>query len=97
MVRALLTVLLGIFAVRCVQAGEEESYRIITLPTPEGLPFEVSGLEILRTGSLAVAIRRGEVWLIENPYQDPPGKLRLKRIASALHEPLGLLQHGDSL
>ena len=97
MVRALLTGLLGIFALRGVQAGEEEYYRMITLPTPKGLPFEVSGLETLRTGSLAVAIRRGEVWLIENPYWDPPGKLRLKRIASALHEPLGLLQHGDSL
>ena len=57
MVRSLMVALLGIFALPAVLAGEEEYYRMITLPTPEGLPFEVSGLETLRTGALAVAIR----------------------------------------
>ena len=97
MVRALFAVLLGILVLRGVRAGEEEYYRMLTLPTPEGLLFEVSGLETLRTGSLAVALRKGEVWLIKNAYQDPPEELQLKRIAYALHEPLGLLEHGDSL
>ena len=97
MVGAVSIALTGFLVFQLVQANEDEYYRIITLPSPEEIPFEVSGLETLGTGTLAVALRKGEVWVIENAYQDPPEKLRIKRIASALHEPLGLLQHGGSL
>ena len=43
MVKALLIALLGIFALRGVLAGEEEYYRMITLPTPEGIPTHGQG------------------------------------------------------
>ncbi len=46
---------------------------------------------------LAVAIRKGEVWILDGVYDDPPKNVTYKKFATALHEPLGLLQLGDSL
>ena len=80
-----------------LQAQEEDYYRIVTLPVPETVPFEVSGLEVLPDGKIAAAIRRGEVWLVEGAYEEPPEGIRYRRIAQALHEPLGLIRHRDSL
>ena len=80
-----------------LQAQEEDYYRIVTLPVPETVPFEVSGLERLPDGRIAAAIRRGEIWLFEGAYKEPPEGLRFRKIAQALHEPLGLIRHGDSL
>ena len=59
--------------------------------------LEVSGMEILDHDRLAVATRKGEVWIIEGAYADPPKDLKFKLFAKALHEPLGLLKDGDSL
>jgi len=46
-----------------------------------------------------VAIRKGEVWLLQNPDADPgnPQAVGYKRIASGLHEPIGLLWHEGAL
>jgi len=77
-------------------ADDNPHYVIETLPTPEDVPFEVSGLEFLPDGRLAASIRKGEVWLIENATA-PPGEQRFKRIAEALHEPLGLVHHDGAL
>ena len=91
----LLPIVLGLAA--SLPAQEEDYYRIVTLPVPETVPFEVSGLEVLPDGKVAAAIRRGEVWLVEGAYEEPPEGIRYRRIAQALHEPLGLVRHGDSL
>lgn len=57
------------------------------------LALEVTGLAPLSDGSLAVAIRKGEVWLIDGA-SGPPEDLRFHRFASGLDEPLGLI-HRD--
>ncbi|MCZ6795971.1 MAG: hypothetical protein O7J95_20375 [Planctomycetota bacterium] len=80
-----------------LRAGEEEYYRLLTLPLERGLVLEPGGLAVLDDGRLAVAIRRGEVWLVENAYSDPPVGLRYRRFASGLHEPLGLLAKDGAL
>lgn len=77
--------------------SEEEYYRIVTLPTPEGVPFEVGGLDVLADGRIAATIRKGEVWLVEGVYDDPPVDIAYTPIANALHEPLGVLVDGDDL
>jgi len=59
--------------------------------------LEISGIAAMSDDSVAVAIRKGEVWTISGVYDDPPSKLRFRRFASALHEPLGLLRQGDAL
>ena len=74
-------------------ATEEDYYRIITLPIPEEIKLEVGGLAPLPDGRLAVCTRRGEVWMIGNPYMQGSRVPTFKRFASGLHEPLGLMWH----
>ncbi len=90
--------------------AQETGYRITDLLTArastpsrslswqpgEGLAMEVSGMDWTEDGRLAVAIRKGEVWLIDGLADEPGGALRFKQFASGLHEPLGLLRDGDS-
>ncbi|QDS96002.1 hypothetical protein FF011L_48060 [Roseimaritima multifibrata] len=66
-------------------------------PAPDGLPLEVSGIAVLPNQRLAVSIRKGEVWLVDGAYDEPPNNVRYHRFASALHEPLGLLWHQGAL
>jgi azurin/glucose/arabinose dehydrogenase len=76
------------------QKKEDDYYRIITIPIPENIKMEVGGLQALPDGRLAASTRRGEVWLISNPYLKGDGRPSFKRFASGLHEPLGLLYRG---
>jgi len=93
------------------RAEENDYYRLVSIvtsqaptesrskfwkPAPDGLALEVSGLAVIDDWRLAVAIRKGEVWLLDGVYEDPPENVTCKQFASALHEPLGLLKHGDS-
>lgn len=75
-------------------ATEEDFYRMVTLPMPEGVALEVGGLALLPNGTLAASTRRGEVWLIENPYGVNP---HYKRFAHGLHEILGLAYRDGAL
>ncbi|QMW01750.1 plastocyanin/azurin family copper-binding protein [Spirosoma foliorum] len=74
-------------------ASEEDYYRIITLPIPEDIKLEVGGMAPLPDGRLAVCTRRGDVWLISNPYMQGSRVATFKKFASGLHEPLGLMWH----
>ncbi|WP_198175402.1 plastocyanin/azurin family copper-binding protein [Spirosoma telluris] len=74
-------------------ASEEDYYRIVTLPIPEDIKLEVGGLAPLPDGRLAVCTRRGEVWIISNPYMQGSRVATFKKFASGLHEPLGLMWH----
>ena len=74
-------------------ATEEDYYRIVTLPIPEDIKLEVGGLTPMPDGRLAVCTRRGEVWLISNPYMQGSRVPTFKKFASGLHEPLGLMWH----
>ncbi len=74
-------------------------YRVVTLESPKDLQLEASGLAVLPDGKLAVAIRRGEVWIIQNPQAEPPtvANLGYKLFASGMHEVLGLAYHEGDL
>ncbi|MBO9573404.1 MAG: hypothetical protein J7497_14535, partial [Chitinophagaceae bacterium] len=73
---------------------EQEYFRISGIPTPEGLILEVGGLTTLPNGDVAMATRRGDVYIIENPTGDQP---YFRRFAVGLHEPLGLAYKDGSL
>jgi glucose/arabinose dehydrogenase len=75
---------------------ESDYYRIVKLPVPKSLVFEVSGLDTLDDGRLIAATRKGEVWIVDGAYGDPPTDVKYQRFAEALHEPLGLLREGDA-
>ena len=86
-----LAVSVALVATRAASAqSENDYYKMITLPIPEGLKLEVSGLALLPDGRLAAAIRKGEVWIVDRVYDEPPTDLTYKLFASGLHEPLGL-------
>ncbi|UFH54769.1 plastocyanin/azurin family copper-binding protein [Spirosoma sp. KNUC1025] len=74
-------------------ASEEDYYRILTLPIPEEIKLEVGGLAPLPDGRLAACTRRGDVWIIGNPYMQGSRVPTYKKFASGLHEPLGLMWH----
>jgi glucose/arabinose dehydrogenase len=62
-----------------------------------GIPLEVGGMDFMADGKLAVAIRKGEVWLLDGVLGPRPDQARYTLFASGLHEPLGVLRDGDSL
>ncbi|GLU52258.1 hypothetical protein Dfri01_17190 [Dyadobacter frigoris] len=76
---------------------EDDYYRIITMPIPQNIQMEVGGLAVLPDGRLAASTRRGEVWMISNPYMKGDGQPTFHRFASGLHEPLGLFYRGKDI
>ena len=71
-------------------ATEDDFYRIVTLPVPEDVKLEVGGLAVMPDGRLGVSTRRGDVWIVSNPYMKNGTTPTYKRFASGLHESLGL-------
>lgn len=76
---------------------EDDYYKIITLPTPEGMLLEVGGVTTLPDGRIAVCTRRGDIWIVENPTMQNGTTPEYQLFASGLHEPLGLIWHEGSL
>jgi azurin len=74
---------------------EEDYYLIKTIPIPEDVKLEVGGLAVLPDGRLAASTRRGDIWLIENPYMTS-GLPYFTRFASGMHEVLGLVYRDGS-
>ncbi|WP_340105660.1 plastocyanin/azurin family copper-binding protein [Rhodohalobacter sp. 8-1] len=70
-----------------IQEEEAQFYSISTLPIPDDIKLEASGLAFNENGDLAVTTRRGEVWMIEDPSGSNP---TFQRFAQGLHEPLGI-------
>lgn len=86
--------------------SEDDYYRIVSIMTPKAqtesrsqnwkpapgdLVLEVSGIAVLDDQRIAVAIRKGEIWILDGVYDEPPKNVTYKRFATALHEPLGLI------
>jgi cytochrome c551/c552 len=69
---------------------EEDFYEIKTIAIPDGIKLEIGGVAPMPDGRLGVCTRRGEVWVIENPYQLNGTQPSYKLFASGLHEALGL-------
>ncbi len=93
----LVTGLLAQYSVCTAQddAGKEEDYfKIMKVPAPEGIILEVGGICTLPNGSLGVATRRGDVFIVENPGSQRP---YFRKFAGGLHEVLGLEYKNGSL
>ncbi len=71
---------------------EADYYPMFALPIPEGVVLESGALEWMPDGRLAVASRRGEIWMVSNPTSDDSSQIKFTRFASGLHEVLGLAQ-----
>lgn len=73
-----------------VAGTENDYYELMPIPVQDGLLMEVGGLVSLPNGRLAVATRRGDVYLIDNPKSKSYKAPNYTLFASGLHEPLGL-------
>ncbi|MEM6377195.1 MAG: plastocyanin/azurin family copper-binding protein [Bacteroidota bacterium] len=77
----------------CLSAQSEQAkkeaayYKIVDVPIPDDVVLEVGGLALNDQDQLGVCTRRGEVWLLDQPYGKSP---KYQLYAKGLHEPLGL-------
>ena len=89
---------LSILTIQALEAqkavAEAEYYPLRTLPIPHNIALEVGGMATIPDGRLAVSTRRGEIWMVENPYSATPF---YRLFASGMHEVLGLNFHKGSL
>ncbi len=74
--------------------GEDGPYYVIeTIPIPEDIALEVGGMAFTQQDQLGISTRRGEVWVLENPYVKGKEAPVFRKFASGLHEPLGLMSY----
>lgn len=75
------------------RAKDDDAYVIDTIPLPFENPHKalmfVGGLDFLPNGDAAVCTIHGDVWLVRG-IDDSLGKVRWKRFATGLFQPLGL-------
>ncbi len=76
---------------------EDDYYKIISIPAPEGILLEAGGVATLPDGRIAVSTRRGDVWTIENPAMENGAAPQFTLFASGLHEALGLTYKEEAL
>jgi uncharacterized cupredoxin-like copper-binding protein/glucose/arabinose dehydrogenase len=69
---------------------ENQIFPIVTVPIPKEIALEVGGMTFLPNDELAVATRRGEVWIITNPYMKDGQQPKYRLFAHGMHEILGL-------
>ena len=65
--------------------------------TPPGEVVEVSSIALMPGKKVAIATRRGDVWVCEGAYEDDVTKVKWTKFASNLHEPLGMFYKDKSL
>lgn len=73
-----------------ITSAENNYYKLTSIPIPDSVKLEVGGLAFTDDDKLGVATRRGEVWLIDDPYQKKNKQPKYSLFASGLHEPLWL-------
>ena len=84
-----------LLATSLIAQDQSTYYRTETYELPKGVNFEASGIAILPDGKLAVGLRKGEIWVAQNPSDTARPDFKL--FASGLHEILGLAWHDGAL
>ncbi|MEW4490668.1 hypothetical protein AB1L42_21475 [Thalassoglobus sp. JC818] len=71
---------------------ESDYYPITTFEVPEGVVLEASSFQLLSDNQLAVASRRGEIWIVTDPFAKEVNASQFKRFAHGLHEVLSMAE-----
>ncbi|MEN8714672.1 MAG: hypothetical protein ABF384_07170, partial [Verrucomicrobiales bacterium] len=98
----------GVCVVNSQDGSSYKTFEILTASSPshsrsaewkpsDGITMEVSGMEWLGNGRIAVCVRKGEVWFVDGAMSENEDSISYKLFASGLHEPLGLLKDGGDL
>lgn len=69
---------------------EDDYYPLTQAEMPAGTVLEPGGFDLMPDGRLALVTRRGEVWMISDPFSKQIKASQFKRFAHGLHEPLSL-------
>lgn len=69
---------------------EDDYYKLVPLPIPGDIVLEAGALEMMPDGRLAVSTRRGDIYMIDKPFADPPDDIQFTKFIGGLHEVLGL-------
>ncbi|MDR8389921.1 hypothetical protein NC796_02145 [Aliifodinibius sp. S!AR15-10] len=98
-IRYWIFVLIILFAIGTAAFGqnmpaEEDYFTIVDVTSPEEFLLEVGGLTVLPNGTLGVATRRGDIFIVENPTSTNP---YFRKFATGLHEVLGLAYKDGAL
>ena len=56
------------FSVFAQDPTENDYYRIAKISIPEGIILEAGGMATMSNGNVVVSSRRGDVYIVENPY-----------------------------
>src|SRR5690242_10965938 len=67
---------------------EADYYPITRFEVPKGVELEAAGFQLMPDGRMAVCSRRGEIWMIANPFAKEVKADQFKRFAHGLHESL---------
>ena len=71
---------------------ESDFYPITKFEIPQGVNLEVGAICLLPNGKLAVSSRRGEIWMVTDPFAPEVKASQFQRFAHGLHEVLGLAE-----
>ena len=59
---------------------EDDYYPIVEIPIPEDINLEVGALEWMPDGILAVATRRGDIYLVENVLAEDTSTVKFQKV-----------------
>jgi hypothetical protein len=69
---------------------QSDFYTRQEIPLPPGEVMEIGSIALLPAQKIAVATRRGDVWICDGAYGDDLTKVTWKKFASGQHEPFGM-------
>ena len=76
---------------------EADYYPMLALPIPDGVVLEASAIEMMPSGKLAVASRRGDIYLVDKALAETAEEMEFGLFAGGLHEVLGLAYRDGAL
>ena len=92
------TALLILATSLAAQPTEADYYPITDIPLPEGETIEVSGIDILPGNKVAIASRRGDIWVADDAFSANAEKAPdWTLFARGLHEVIGIAWKDDWL
>ena len=73
--RQLLLFIFQVFILSALVFGQdapkqEDYYKVVPIPVPEGVVLEAGGLDFMPNGKLAVSTRRGDIYMVSNALDE---------------------------
>ena len=69
---------------------QSDFYTREEIPLPPGEVMEIGSIALMPDQKVAVATRRGDLWICSGAYGDDLSKVTWKKFAQGLHEPFGM-------